>query len=272
MTTTYWGHPHKCAMPHSFFYNTEGKLIGMIGSCRDISKIKAIEAKIKELSEHSFMALADNAFDGIVIVTPDLFHAYSNRRAAEMLGYSIEEMLELDVRRLATPDTAPIFEDRVRKRIRGEDFSHYYQTELVTKTGTTIPVEISCSRIFWQGQPGDLTIIRDLSERKKAEQALSENEKKLRSLIDTTSDWVWELDLDGYYTYASPMCKNFLGYDPQEIVGINVLDLLADEYVSNTKVFFKQKCENPRPFTGYIARMNRKDGGQVLVEVRGTPV
>ncbi|SPD72735.1 hypothetical protein PITCH_A1510024 [uncultured Desulfobacterium sp.] len=230
------------------------------------------QLSMRQFGEQSFSIIADNAFDGIVVVTADGFHVYANKRAAEILGYSVEEMRKVNIRQLARPDEIPIFEDRIKRRIRGEDFSHYYQTELVTKAGTTVPVEISCSHIIWRGQPADFTIIRDITGQKRSEEALSESEKKLRSFIDTTSDWVWELDLNGYFVYASPMCKNFLGYDPEEVVGTNMLDLLADEYAPTTKVFFKQMRENPRPFTGYIVRMNRKDGEQVVVEVRGTPV
>lgn len=62
-------------------------------------------------------------------------------------------------------------------------------------------------------------IKQDISERKQAEGALRESEEKLRSLVESTSDWVWEIDERNRYTYVSPSIRNTLGYPPEEVLG-----------------------------------------------------
>lgn len=82
----------------------------------------AEQLSMREFSEQSFSIIADNAFDGIAVVTADGFHAYANKRTAGITGYTVEEMLKLNIRQLARPDEIPIFEDRLKRRISGENF------------------------------------------------------------------------------------------------------------------------------------------------------
>ena len=230
------------------------------------------EEKLKRAEEQNFSTLANNAYDGIVIVTADGSHLYANQRAAEITGYSVPELLEVKMRQLAHPDKIAIFEDRVRRRIRGEEFANQYQTEIFTKEGVPVPVEITGSRTVWQGRPADLIIMRDITERKRAEEALRESEKKLHSFIETTTDWVWEVDINGYFTYASPKAKNLLGYDIEEVVGFNLFNFLAEEDIEPSRTFFKQRCETPEPFSARKITLIRKDGKRVIVELSGTPI
>ena len=66
-------------------------------------------------------------------------------------------------------------------------------------------------------------------ERKKTEEALRESQEKFRSLVETTSDWIWELDLNGIYTYVSQKVKDLLGYTPDEVLGKTPFDLMLSE-------------------------------------------
>ncbi len=113
---------------------------------------------------------------------------------------------------------------------------------------------------------------KEAMKRKQVEESLLESEKKLRSLIETTSDWVWEVDLNGVYTYASPKVKNILGYDADEIVGFKLYEFLADEEIESNRQFFKGMCEAPEPFSGRNVTQHRKDGKRVITEINGTPV
>ena len=75
--------------------------------------------------------------------------------------------------------------------------------------------------------------VRDLEEnalkRIMVEDALRERERKLNTLLENTSDWVWEVDLNGVYTYTSPKVKNILGYDAEEIIGTVYFEYLEGE-------------------------------------------
>ena len=65
-----------------------------------------------------------------------------------------------------------------------------------------------------------------INERKQVEANLAKSEKKYRALVETSSDFIWEVDQDGVYTYVSPKIKDILGYQPSEVIGKTVLDLM----------------------------------------------
>lgn len=106
----------------------------------------------------------------------------------------------------------------------------------------------------------------------QVEEALRESESKMRSLLDATSDWVWEVDLNGVYIYTNPKVKDLLGYDVNEILGVEFFELLLDEEKESTKAFFKKMVESPAPFADRKVTQIRKDGQRVVIEVNGAPV
>lgn len=106
----------------------------------------------------------------------------------------------------------------------------------------------------------------------KAKRELNNSEKKLRSLIETTNDLVWEIDLNGVYTYAGPGVKYLLGYHVDELIGTTIFDTVIDEEVERTKAFFRDGCKALKPFSGWVVSLLRKDGQLVIVEISGTPL
>jgi PAS domain S-box-containing protein len=112
----------------------------------------------------------------------------------------------------------------------------------------------------------------ELLNRKNIETSLLEAEQKVHSLIETTSDWIWEVDLYGNYTYASPKVKDILGYDASEIVGEQIYAFMPDEEIETSKEFFESMCQRPEPFSGRKITQIRKDGDRVIIEINGAPV
>ena len=109
-------------------------------------------------------------------------------------------------------------------------------------------------------------------ERKKTEEALRISEQKFKDLTETTTDWVWEVDKDGAYTYASPKVKELLGYEVSEVLGKNPVDFMPEEEAKKIGKFFKEKLIKKTPFYG-LENINRhKDGHLVILETNGIPI
>ncbi len=113
---------------------------------------------------------------------------------------------------------------------------------------------------------------QEISERKQAEQLVRKSEERLRSLVETTSDWIWEVDQNGLYTYASPRVKDLLGYEPAEILGKTPFDLMPEAEVEKTSEFFKEKVSNAEPFYQLENINLHKDGHLVVLETSGVPI
>jgi len=113
----------------------------------------------------------------------------------------------------------------------------------------------------------------DITSRKEAERALHESEERFRSLVETTSDWVWEIDSEGRFTYCSPVCEDIYGYLPEELLGQSLFDTLtAPDAVKEFKEQFQQSLENFQSFKGLERQVITKDGKRIFVESSATPV
>ncbi len=146
-------------------------------------KRKATEELLHE-SEETFRALAENANDGILVAVGQGVHAFANRRAAEITGYNVDELIRLTIKDLAHPDEyARKVRERYDKILAGEPVQAQYETIIVRKDGTNLPIEVTSAKTDWKGQAADLILIRDISSRKRAEEALRESEEKYRELF-----------------------------------------------------------------------------------------
>jgi PAS domain S-box-containing protein len=109
-------------------------------------------------------------------------------------------------------------------------------------------------------------------ERQQVEQALRESRERFRALTESTSDWIWEVDAAGVYTYASPKVKELLGYDSEEIVGKTPFDLMPPQEARRAAAELSTITGAHRPFAGFEHANLHKDGRLVVLETSGVPV
>ncbi|MBF0621042.1 MAG: PAS domain S-box protein [Magnetococcales bacterium] len=115
-------------------------------------------------------------------------------------------------------------------------------------------------------------ISRYREKRMLAEDALRVSEEHFRSLVEHTSDWIWELDTEARFTYASPRVKDLLGYEPEELVGgMTGFDLMPQEEAEKIRAEYADFVEAAEPFDGMININVHKDGSHVIMESSGHP-
>jgi len=201
----------------------------LFGGCLDISAQKGAEAALRE-SEEAFRAVADNASEGILIADANGVHIYTNKKAAEITGYTVSELVGLGIRDLADPkEFETVVQDRFRKIIAGEPVPKRYETVIVRKDRTTVPIEVTSARTDWHGRPADLVIIRDITERKQAEQVLKESREKLRIVLDNLPDLIL-VHRNGRILYANPAMVSSMALTPMDVLNKPVFDYIAPEF------------------------------------------
>lgn len=109
-------------------------------------------------------------------------------------------------------------------------------------------------------------------ERERLLRALEESKERFRSLVETTSDWIWEINPEGVYIYSSPKVQELLGFEPEEIIGKNLVDLVMPKERERTGRIFSQLILAQKPFTGFENTCQAKDGRIVVIEKNGIPV
>ena len=101
---------------------------------------------------------------------------------------------------------------------------------------------------------------------------LENSERSFRSLVESTSDWIWAVDANGVYTYASPKVRDILGYEPQEIIGKTLFDLMPPDEAKRVKAEFETLAKAGKPFFGLESVNLHKDGRAVVLDTSGVPI
>jgi diguanylate cyclase (GGDEF)-like protein/PAS domain S-box-containing protein len=148
----------------------------------------------------------------------------------------------------------------------------YHQT-ILTKSGKEKDIEVAWNylRDNKGSVVGFLSVLTDITERKKADVALSESRDRFRALVETTSDWIWEVNDKAVYTYASPKVLDILGYKPEEVIGKTPFDFMTPEEAKRVAEIFSSITASQRPFKELENANIHKRGDLVILETSGTP-
>lgn len=110
-----------------------------------------------------------------------------------------------------------------------------------------------------------------MTPEKEAESAVY-NEERFRDLVEHVSDWIWEVDQNGIYTYASPRIQEMLGYSPSEIVGKTPFDLMPPEEAERIKPIFHSLVSEKLPIKSLENINVHREGHTVILETSGNPI
>ncbi|WP_243361292.1 ATP-binding protein [Fundidesulfovibrio terrae] len=116
-----------------------------------------------------------------------------------------------------------------------------------------------------------VAIHRSWRRRDVAVQALTQQEEKFRSLVESTDDMIWETDQSGRFTYVSPRSLDLLGYEPEEMLGRSVPDFAASSEKGRLLALFEQASGGMASVRSAETVMRRKDGAAVLFETSWVP-
>jgi PAS domain S-box-containing protein len=185
------------------------------------------ERKQAERSLKLFRTLIDQSNDAVEVVDPETLRFLDvNEKSCKDLGYTREEMLSMTVF-----DIDPVVNESMRVRmldaLRESGFV-VQQSVHRRKDGSTFPVEISLKRV--ELDRSYLVIVtRDISERKRAEDAQRESEDRYRDLVEYSEDLVCTHDVNGMLLSVNPAPARILGYEVAEIMKIPMRELIAPE-------------------------------------------
>lgn len=116
-----------------------------------------------------------------------------------------------------------------------------------------------------------LLLAAQIEDHRRSEKQLRESEQRYRDLTESISDWVWEVDCKGVYTYSSPKVNDLLGYDPEEVIGKRLFDFMPPEETVRVSDAFSAFVSSQEPFD-YLENTNiDKNGGLVIMESSGVP-
>jgi PAS domain S-box-containing protein len=153
--------------------------VGRVWSFQDVTDRKQAEEALRQ-SEERYRLAIESSNDGVAIVQREK-HIYVNKQFAKMFGYEgIEEVLDQAPYTWIHPDDRERVMEYNKKRQRGEKVPERYETKGIKKNGETVYLEISATKILLHSEPITLAYLRDITDLKKAEEALRQTEEQLR--------------------------------------------------------------------------------------------
>ncbi|HEX2739427.1 MAG TPA: PAS domain S-box protein, partial [Rubrobacter sp.] len=240
----------------------EGKLTHFVGVQNDVTERQRTQEELRQ-SEERFKVLAQEVVEGILLIENGRI-IDANRSVTEMFGYELEELIGKEAIELTLPEIREL----VRRRIADEDTT-VYESEGLKKDGTAFPIEIRPRHLPYSGRRIRVTSVIDLTERKRAEDAVRESEKRFRALVQNASDIILVLDAEGIIRYESPAVERVLGYSPEERVGINAFERIHPDDRARVLQVFSENLSRPGPFPPVEYRVRHKDGAWRHLEAIG---
>ncbi len=205
------------------FMNGSQKPYQVYATFEDISERIQVEDKLRE-SEKNYRELINGMNDTVWVIDFDTSILDVNRAASSVLGYSREELLTMKINDI---DVA-LRPEQIRELVNTmpRDRVQIFETRHTTRAGVQIPVEISSSLVSYMGRTVIMSIARDITERKLAENALVDREQQLKSLIDSQSHFVIRVNMAGKCSYWNAQFEKEFGWIYADMGGIGNANIL----------------------------------------------
>jgi PAS domain S-box-containing protein len=237
----------------------------------DVTEQRRAQVAVIE-SEERYRVLIENAND--IIYTHDLKGNFTSlNKAGEIItGYSCAEALTMNIVDVLAPNSVDLARQMLARKTE-ENIATVYELDIFAKDGRRVALEVSTRLTCAAGVPlGVQGMARDITARKEAEEAVKDSEEKFRSIVETTNEWIWAIDVEGNYNYANPAISYILGYSLDEILNANLFAFLHPEDRADLQVLLPQLIKEQRGWSGRILRWKHKHNGYRYLESNGVPV
>jgi PAS domain S-box-containing protein len=251
-------------------FSASGELVEVVATQVDVTGRKRAEQALRE-SEAKIRRLVDANIIGIFICDLDGPIIEANDAFLRLVDYDREDLVSGRIR--WTELTPPEWRDPDVRRwlpeLKVTGSLQPFEKEYFRKDGSRVPVLIGVAAFEGGGNQG-VAFVLDLTERKRAEQALRESEAKFRDYAETASDWFWEVGPD--YKFTS-LTENAFDSDPVSRIGTACWDHALDLETEPEKWRIVQATLDARkPFRDFVYRSVRGNGTPMYVKASGKPV
>ncbi|MGD0037032.1 MAG: PAS domain S-box protein [Bacteroidota bacterium] len=194
--------------------NAKGEMIGVMGVSRDITEKYHAEQALRE-SEERYRTLVELSPDPIIVHTGGRL-VFVNTAAVQIFAAkSPDDLVGRSVVEMVHPDYRVIVKDRVLQMLKLGKRVPTIEEKFIRLDGTTFEAEVAAMPFLWEGKFAIQVVLRDVTERIKAEQAIRGSEAKYRSLIENVLDGVYQTTPDGEILTANPALARMLGYESE---------------------------------------------------------
>jgi len=258
---------------NSVLVDDEGHVEHVIGTGIDITERRRVQEALRD-SEEMFRSISASAQDAIIMIDAQGDISYWNKAAQNIFGYTAGAAIGNSLHQLLVPERA------LEASVKGfEGFRHTGQGPIIGKTfelmgtrkgGEAFPMELSLSSVRIKGEWHAIGIARDITERKRMEEALRESEERYRAATEAALAGISIVDLEENITFTNLAFAEMLGYTQEELVGLNLAQLTDQEEFGQLQAATQQRIAGSR--SHYETRLRHKAGSVVNMLVSASPL
>ncbi|MDY6912019.1 MAG: PAS domain S-box protein, partial [Chloroflexota bacterium] len=249
----------------------------LLTSVQDITDHHRTEEALRKSEEH-FRTVAQTANDAIVSIDANTNIFFWNHAAEVIFGYSADEMLGKSLAYIIPAQ----FHDSFYNSFSNWDSSNMamqlskapgrvIEMSGTRKDGTEFPAELSISEWYIEESRFFTTIVRDITERKKAEGALRESEANFRGIAERSFDGIITINREQQFVYVSPAITRIHGYQPEEMLHRTFWDFLPESELPHVQEAFR-KVLNGFNVEALELQVISKDGTIITIEINASPI
>jgi PAS domain S-box-containing protein len=249
----------------------EDKLVGYRGILVDVTERRRVEELLRR-SQEAYRDLVENVDDVLYTADRDLVITYVSPVVKKVLGYDPSDLVGRSALSLVYSEDLPTIQEAIRDVLNGRVYPSEYR--MVAKTGEVRWVR-TLSRQILEGETlvGVRGVLADIHERKLAEQALRDSQRRFERVAQQSREMVWEVNTDGLFTYVSQASDEILGYRPDEMIGtMYFYDLQPAEEREKFKLASLEQIAKRESFHNQVNKAMTKTGQVVWFLTSGAPV
>ncbi|MGQ9817950.1 MAG: PAS domain S-box protein, partial [bacterium] len=256
-------------------FDIDNNFVGAVHIVRDITLLKEIEKKLSA-SEEKYRLITEHLPDMVLIHSGEKI-LYANNMVLEKLGLkSIEQLKDIPIMNFVHPDYRDIVQERIKSILTDKKTAEPLEEKFIISDGEIIDVEVRGVPIEFEGKPAVQLIIRDITEKKRAEQALKKSEERNRLIAENIGDVIIILDTSMKITYASPSVQRLTGYTSTEGIGQSIYKFMPPESANKIQeviaeeIILEQKGVPPERTRHIELPIYHKNGSLLWIDLTST--
>jgi PAS domain S-box-containing protein len=255
---------------------TKEQLIDELNEMRQrVAECEAVQKSLTE-SELRYRQIVDKVSGGIFVIQ-DGWINFANEKASEITGYSREDALaSTAIEAFVHPDDQEMLAQYHARRLQGDESQYQYPFRFIRKDGTVGWVKMTSSLIMWEGKPAALCLMADITDRKRAEEALQSSEERFHNLFETANDGIFLSDGSTFIECNAKAVQMFGCVEKNDIVGHTPTEFSPDKQPDGSnsmektlKYIYAALDSDPQTF---YWKHCRKDGSTFDAEISITAI
>jgi len=248
-----------------------GRALRMAGTILDITERKLAEQASRE-AEARYRALIELAPDGVTVFSNAIIE-YANPAAARIVkASSPKQLMGMKIEDLVHPEHRARLAVRLAYLSAGPGVTAFEERRLRCLDGSEVVVEAASVSFLERGRLVVQSVVRDVTEQRKARELLAEREQRFRDVLEASGEYVWETDAAWRYTFLSERVETVLGYLRHEMIGRTPREFMPLGEAQAMDEWFAKRAAHASGFRDLVHRSLTKSGRIVWQSVNGVPV